>query len=113
VHEHALALLPGLDAKTYVVALGAVDAAGLELSLEQDVPGIEIGDAPLPGIIALRKEHARAVVEVKAQTLRTFLGGHLARCGIGALDGFGRRASYRRGRCTLCGGRRVWRGLRG
>ena len=52
VREHALALLPGLDPEAHVVALGAVDAAALELGLEQDIAGVEIAEPHPPWVSA-------------------------------------------------------------
>ena len=55
MREHALALLPDLEAEAHVIALGAVDAAGLELGLEQNVAGVEIAEPHPPGMLALRQ----------------------------------------------------------
>ena len=41
--KHALAVLPRLEAKAYVIAFAAVDVPGFEFSFKQGVAGIEIG----------------------------------------------------------------------
>ena len=63
VAEQAFAVLPNLDA-AHIIALGAVDPPDLDLGLEQDVAGVEIAEAHLPGLFALRQDHAAAVVEI-------------------------------------------------
>jgi hypothetical protein len=108
MREQDLVALHDLDAEANVIALAAVDAAGLDLGLEKDVAGIEIGEAYLPGPVAFGQEYAGAVVEIKARALGAFLRGRLGRCGIGTLDGLARRAGDGRGRRTLCG----WHGGR-
>ena len=90
VVEQRLVLLRGLDAEVHVIALGAVDAARFELGLEQDVAGVEIAQAYLPGMLALGQQHAAAAIEIKAQALGAFLRRHLGRRGIVGLDRWSR-----------------------
>ena len=67
VHEDALALLPDLQPKAHIIALGAVDASGLELGLEQDVAGIEIAQSHAPGMLGFRQHDAAAIVEIEQE----------------------------------------------
>jgi hypothetical protein len=108
VREHALALLPGLDAEADVVALGAVDAAALEFGLEQDIAGVEIAEPHPPGVRTLRQHHAAPVVEIEPQPAEAFLRGHIGRRRIGALRR--RRGGRRRLARSLA---RLRRGRRG
>src|SRR4051812_17922885 len=85
--EDAFTALPRLDAEAHIVVLGAVDPSTLELGLEQHIAGVEIADAHLQRLLSLRPHHSAAAVEIEAQTLGTFLGGHLSGRGIGGLDG--------------------------
>jgi len=54
VLEDLLVLLPHLDLEADVVALGAAEAARGKCRLEQDVAGVEIGQAHAPRMLALR-----------------------------------------------------------
>lgn len=74
MQEHALALLPGFQAKGYEIALRAVDPSGLDLGLEQDVAGIDIGDAHAPEMAGVREHHPTTVVEIEPQPARTLVG---------------------------------------
>ena len=80
-----LALLPDLDAEAHEIALGAVDAAGLELGLEQDVAGVEIAQPHAPGLLALRHDDPAAVVEIEPDALGGLLRRHFGRRRIIAL----------------------------
>ena len=85
VGEDAFVLLPDLEAEAHEVALGAVDPAGLELGLEQDVAGVEIAQAHAPRVLALRQDHPAAVVEIEPQPFGPLLRRHLGRRRIRAL----------------------------
>ena len=96
VDEQAFAVLPDLDAEADKVALGAVDASSFQFGLEQDVSGVEIGQADVPGMIALRHRDPAAVIEIVAQAFGAFLGRNIRRRPIGACAL--RRSSLRRRR---------------
>ena len=72
--------------KAHVIALGAVDPAGLELGLEQDVAGVEIAQPDLPRRLALRQHHPAAVIEIEPKPLRPFLRRIIRRRRKGPLD---------------------------
>jgi hypothetical protein len=95
VAQHDLAVLPDLDAEAHEIALAAVDAAGLELGFVEDIAGVEVAETKAPGSVALRQNHATAVVEIKPQPIGGLLGRHLGGGRIGPLDGR-RRARRRR-----------------
>src|SRR5262249_14900612 len=101
VGEEALAILPDLEPEADEIALGAVDPPRLQLSLEQDVAGIEIGQAYPPWRVTFRQHQPAAIIEIEAQSLWATLGGNICRRGIWALFGSWRGTGRRRSRLSL------------
>ena len=100
VREDTFALLPDFEPEAHVIALRAVDPAGFEFGLKQDIAGIEIAQPHPPRVGRLRQHHAAAVIEIEPQSPVALLRGHRAGRRIGSL---------RRGRRLLggSGGRTV------
>jgi hypothetical protein len=69
MREQDLVALHDLDAEANVIALAAVDAAGLDLGLEKDVAGIEIGEAYLPGPVAFGRSTRAPSLKSKREPL--------------------------------------------
>ena len=74
-------VLPDLEPEADVVALAAVDAAGLDVGLEQHVAGVEVGQAHAPGMLAFGQMHAAAVVEIETQPFGPSCVGNSAGAG--------------------------------
>src|SRR5258708_1566677 len=84
--EHTVALLPDLNANTHVVALGAIDPSSSKFGLEKDIAGVEIAQSHSPGMVTFRKCHSASVIEIKSNSLWSFLGRKFWWCWIGTLD---------------------------
>ena len=83
--EEDFLLGENLQSEAHVIAFGTIHPAGIDLRLEQDVPGIEITQPHPPGMLALGQENSAAIVEIKANALWRRLRRRFGRRRIGAL----------------------------
>src|SRR5713226_2295381 len=77
VEENVLAFRRNFQTKPHEIAFRAVDAAGLDLRLEQNITCIEVAQAYAPRMFGFRENHPTAVIEIELDALLTLLGRNL------------------------------------
>src|SRR5216684_3190253 len=74
VEENVLAFCRHFDAEPHEITFRAVDSAGLDLRLEQDIARVEVAQAYAPRVFSLGQDHPAAVIEIELDALLALLG---------------------------------------
>ena len=75
MNKHKFATTPNFDTKANEIVLGAVDATGLQFTLEKYITSIDVHEAHAPWLVIFGDNNATSIVKVKARAMRPFLRG--------------------------------------